>query len=559
VLFAYLLVDRRILTSHETVHCQNVREMLADHDWIIPHYGGRVWLERPPLPHWITAVVVSLFNPEKEWPYRLSSALVGLIIVLIVASAAAQWYGRTVGFLSGGILATMLEFKQYATGPEADIHLCLLTTGVLTVFARLEFGTRSASGEDVGFLGWRSWPVLAFFILLGLTNLAKGLFFGTVFACLPVIGFLFTNRNGQALRRYIWFWGWLACAATASVWAILAWLRHPGVVELWKSDYLGRVNTGYMHEPFWYYFANLPLILMPWTGVALLGLGLTARRMMQPQTPERYLWCWAVLPILFFSLLTGKHHHYLLHCLAPWSVLSALGAIQLWQWLTQGAGWFRHPITGLILLALPLEAALLLLGHRVPGPPWIRFALLAGIPPVVGFTWWATTRPNGRLACAALFGLALTAHCLAGSYRTHCWETHRDDIAFLHAVRRHNEHNRELPLFVLADLHPLNASWVLFYLGEPAHLLHNVTFLRDDRVGTEEVLVVAHAFEEASLKEYGTPHIVLQSRRSHGETSPADRWTLFRLRFHNRLVRVRGDVYISPMQATGRAPGPYLP
>jgi hypothetical protein len=73
------------------------------------------------------------------------------------------------------------------------------------------------------------------------------------------------------------------------------------------------------------------------------------------------------------------------------------------------------------------------------------------------------------------------------------------------------------------------------------------------------VLVVARAFEVTNLKVYGTPQIILQSSMSHAEQSPGDRWTLFRLRFHDGLVRYSGDIEISPMQATGRAPGPYLP
>src|SRR5205823_14898066 len=140
----------------------------------------------------------------------------------------ALWYGRTVGVLSGAILATMLEFKQYANGPEADIHLCLLTTAVLALFARLEFGRRS-EGEDVRFLGRRPWLVLGFFLLLGLTNLAKGLFFGTVFAGLPAAAFLLANRDLRALRRYLWLWGWLAFVAAASVWALLAYQRYPDI------------------------------------------------------------------------------------------------------------------------------------------------------------------------------------------------------------------------------------------------------------------------------------------------------------------------------------------
>src|SRR5689334_13249081 len=49
----------RTLSSHETVGCVNIREMRADGDWVIPHYGGRPWLERPPLPFWLTLPFVA--------------------------------------------------------------------------------------------------------------------------------------------------------------------------------------------------------------------------------------------------------------------------------------------------------------------------------------------------------------------------------------------------------------------------------------------------------------------------------------------------------------------
>src|SRR5205814_5233204 len=61
-----------------------------------------------------------------------------------------------------------------------------------------------------------------------------------VFAGLPVAAFLLANRDGRALRRYVWLWGWLAFLAAASAWAVLAWRRYPDIVELWKSDYVGR-------------------------------------------------------------------------------------------------------------------------------------------------------------------------------------------------------------------------------------------------------------------------------------------------------------------------------
>src|SRR5262249_61242210 len=53
-LAAPALLDGRWLTTHEATHCLNVREMFDSGNWLIPTYGGRPWLERPPVPHWLT-------------------------------------------------------------------------------------------------------------------------------------------------------------------------------------------------------------------------------------------------------------------------------------------------------------------------------------------------------------------------------------------------------------------------------------------------------------------------------------------------------------------------
>src|SRR5579863_5385720 len=182
VLFSFPLFNNRVLTTHETVHCQNVREMMHDGDWIIPHYGGRVWMERPPLPFWITAAFVEMVG-DNPLAYRLAPLVMGWWCVLLVGWMASVWYGRGIGLASGLILATMHEFTHYSTGAEADIFLCAIVTSALALFVYLEFCRRPAEKESTGFVSRRPWPVLAFFLVLGLTNLAKGLFFGTIFVC----------------------------------------------------------------------------------------------------------------------------------------------------------------------------------------------------------------------------------------------------------------------------------------------------------------------------------------------------------------------------------------
>src|SRR5438105_2638891 len=138
--------------------------------------------------------------------------------------------------------------------------------------------------------------------------------------------FLIWNGDLRRITYYLWFWGWLAFVAVAVAWPLAAYSRYPDVVDLWLFDHVGRLDGAYqaISEPFWYYLKVLPSEIAPWTLVIPIGLWLTRARALHTRySPERFLWCWAILTPLVFSIPSGKHHHYLLHCLAPWAVLAA--------------------------------------------------------------------------------------------------------------------------------------------------------------------------------------------------------------------------------------------
>jgi 4-amino-4-deoxy-L-arabinose transferase-like glycosyltransferase len=558
LLFGYTLLDRRVLTMHEAVLPENAREMMLDHDWLVPKYGGLPWLERPPLPQWITVAVATVAGScDREWVVRLPPALLGLVVVLLVASMTSWWYGRGVGLLTGLILPTMWEFYTYASDTEPDMFLCAIVTGAVALFAHLQF-RRKGGDESVHFLGRRPWPVLAFFVLLGATNLAKGLIFGTLMAGVPIAGFLLWNRNLRALGRYVWLWGWLAFAAVALTWPLLVLRQYPEALRLWASDYVGRLNQGFIREPAWYYLETLPWVLLPWTVPALIGLVLTGRRALTVNgSPERFLWCWAVLTPLVFSIPQGKHHHYLLQCLAPWAVLSALGAVRIWRWcLEEAPALLRKPVFCLLAVAVPLEVALAVFGRLLPGPAWVLPALLAVGPVCVWVLHHGLTRPTARAAMATVFPLLTVCYCLGWSYKTHCYDRYRDDQEFLRQTRLLVPHDQ--PILVNHDDNTLEGFRALFYLDTNARLLHNFTYLRSDQITQPEVYVLARGKHAAELARYGSARMVLQSRSTRGEKSSGDRWTLFVLRFREDLQRRPENAVVGPMQATGRMKGPYL-
>ncbi len=272
--FGTFLCNPQTANVHETVTRQNTREMLNDGDWIVPHLGGRPWLERPPLPFWITAGFVALLG-DRDWVYPLPPILLSTGIILLVAWMASVWFGRNVAVMAALILATSHEFYCYAAGTESDIFLCFLVTAALALFVRLEFVAAPEQPEG-GFLGRRSVALLAFFMTLGLTNLAKGLAFGTVLTLLPVAGFALLVRR-RSIRRYCWLWGWLAFAVVALPWPILVYRRYPDVIDFWSADYVDRSLTEVAEAP-WYYLVNLPWMLIPWTVPAAVGLWLMRPR-----------------------------------------------------------------------------------------------------------------------------------------------------------------------------------------------------------------------------------------------------------------------------------------
>ncbi len=477
---------------HEAVLPQTTREMLASGDWIVPTGGGFPWLERPPLPQWVTAAICAPLGAcDTVWAMRLPAHLAGVVIVLIVAHLTAVWFGRATALMAGVMLATMFEFVSYAWLAEADIFLAVVVTGAVAVFGIRETGARESSSR----------LLLAFFVLLGLTNLAKGLLFGAVLVLAPVTAWLLWDRRvtGTWLRArsYLWGPGWLLCAAIAISWPLAAYLRYPDVLALWRFDLLGRLDGSYaaITEPWWYYLAMWPGAVAPWTPLAAAGLFLASRDGRFGRDPRyRLLLVWAVVPLLLLSAASGKHHHYMVQALAPWAMLSALAGRWLWQRLPRA-----------------LRAR----------PVWI----------------------GGTAAIATIY---FALHSLYLPVSDQC----RDDTALLRAIRAQRAPGQML--VANADLRSMDLFRNLFYLDSDVRTVHTLAELDDERFAVPEVFVLTRARDRAALEAFGDVSLLLQSAHTRRESGPEDRLTLFRLRYRPGLERRRHDRRITPMQAMYR-------
>src|SRR5579871_5144867 len=494
VLFGSRLAFQHNLTTHEAVHCENVHEMFTGGDWLIPTYGGRPWLERPPLPHWFTGIVASVTGGlDSEWAMRLGSVLAGTTAVLLLASTTAIWYGRGIGLLSGAVLATMREFSAYASGAEADIFLCTLVMLAHALLVRQEFVLNpKQQSPRLRFLGWRSWTMLGFFAVLGLMNLAKGPLFGLIFVAPPLAVYFLWNCDFQAVRRYVWLWGWVAYVVPAGAWYDAALARCPDMVNLWTLTFSSRMDNSFFDEAPWYYLITQPGNCLPWTLPALFGLLLAASRAFRQRAlSDRYLLCWALVPVALLSIPHGKHHHYLLPTLPAMAVFGALGAASLWRWFVRQPSWLRKPWLATIIAGSIGDLVLARYGSRIPGPGWLLPALMVAWPVGVFAFWYAASSPRGRSAAMGVFAIMAVGLCLFQFAQAAFANRYEEDSRFVFAAAEQTPAG--LPVLVINDSHPLDAAWFLYYLHGRGRLLHNVTFLRSDDLPGTEVYLIARS------------------------------------------------------------------
>ncbi|MDX1970123.1 MAG: glycosyltransferase family 39 protein, partial [Planctomycetaceae bacterium] len=214
LLFGVCLGSNRALTDHEALLAGSAKQMVLEGDWLLLRIGDQPWLEKPPLPQWLAASCALAFGRFHEWTMRLPFACAGVLVVLIITRLMTTLFGREVGLLAGFVQATSVYQVAYARLAESDVILQVFVLGAITVFQELETRRDELSAVQQSRLR------LAFWILLGCTNLAKGLAFGAVLTLLTCGGWLLLRRDWAAWRRWWSPLGMALALAIAAAWPL---------------------------------------------------------------------------------------------------------------------------------------------------------------------------------------------------------------------------------------------------------------------------------------------------------------------------------------------------
>lgn len=301
-----------ILSHNEARRMVVVQEMLRLGNWLLPTMNGEVYLAKPPLLYWLMAFSCTVFNTQAEWAMRLPSSLMAVALIVFFLWQAGRHLGLGPAVFGAAVLATSLDFIEYARSAQIEMLLTLSCT--VSAFCFLDFLKT----------GQKGWLTIAY-AALGFAILSKGPV-ALIFFVPPALVFGLIGRDTTVWRGLGSIHGWLATLLIALPWFLYIFIEHKALLDqVINEDLAGKVAGVSKSSPIYTYPLFLAGALAPWTLLFFFRPKIQLRKMFASYE-QRYFFIYSLVPLLLMTLVSEKHGKYLLPifpCLAM--VLGAWG------------------------------------------------------------------------------------------------------------------------------------------------------------------------------------------------------------------------------------------
>ncbi len=374
----------------EPRYAQVAREMVNRGDWILMHYNGKTYADKPPLFFWLIALSSFLWQGFGSFSVRFPAAFFGTLTVLVTFFLGKTLYSSRTGFLSGLILATSLEFSYLSTRANMDTTLTFFTTASLLCFFQWYRGGQDKAKnmkkdgvevkveEKANTKTGNLW-IYGFYIGMALATLAKGPV-GFILPLSVSLVYLVVKKEWGTLKRMRLLSGLILLIVIVLLWYLPAVIKggedylHATLFKHTINRYAQGWSKG---RPIYYYLHNFPIDFLPWVFFvpAAVAYGFS-REKVEKRGEFLFLFMWFALIFIFFSLSRGKRGIYLL----PLYPAASLLVGKLWDDFISTPmdhfrnAWISVPLYGLMGMALIGGAAIpWILSMKFPS--YLRYSL----------------------------------------------------------------------------------------------------------------------------------------------------------------------------------------
>ncbi|HLG85613.1 MAG TPA: glycosyltransferase family 39 protein [Alphaproteobacteria bacterium] len=339
----------------ESRNANNAIELLSQHNWLVPHYGGLPdhWNTKPPLLVWLIALLLRAGAPP-----LLALRLPSMVAAMATVAAVYGYYRVRLrdeigGLFSGLVLLGCLRFVGPHAGRSGDFDALLvlfITSYVLAFHAYLE-----STGKA------RRLAVIALFAGMTLALMTKGIAGGLAFPGLVLYAVWRRRFLSTLSDKSIWI-GFAGFLTVVAAYYLVREAADPGYLKavLWEEvfgRYFHVIVADSPGDPIGVFYFFL-VAYSPWTFLLVLALLPTAR----PSNLEERSLIWLCLIVALSILLVIARSktvlQWYLEPIFPFVALpvgSALSAI-----FSRGAAqsrrqWALNSGILLLLLGMPLQ------------------------------------------------------------------------------------------------------------------------------------------------------------------------------------------------------------